>query len=96
MAEDEELRLRRLAERRADAKLGFRSHLAVYAIVNAGLVAINLATSPGYLWFVWPMAGWGIGLLAHGFSVYAHAGDQRERMVEKEMARLRNNPPPKH
>ena len=49
MAEDEELRLRRIAERRADAKLGFRSHLMVYAIVNAGLVAINLTTSPGYL-----------------------------------------------
>ena len=39
------------------------------------------------------MAGWGIGLLAHGFSVYAHAGDQREQMVEKELTRLRNNPP---
>ena len=93
MAEDEELRLRRIAERRADAKLGFRSHLMVYAIVNAGLLAINLTTSPGYLWFVWPMAGWGIGLLAHGFSVYAHADGQREQMVEKELTRLRNKPP---
>ncbi|MDP3852910.1 2TM domain-containing protein [Phenylobacterium sp.] len=91
MIEDnEDQRLRRIAERRADAKLGFRTHLLVYVIVNAGLVAINLMTNPdGYLWFPWAMLGWGLGLVAHGVSVYAYVGDHRERMIEEELARLR-------
>lgn len=41
-------------------------HLAAYALVNAGLVAINLMTTPDRLWFYWPLAGWGVGVLAHG------------------------------
>lgn len=92
MTDENEQRLRKLAERRADAKLGFRTHLMAYVVVNGALAALNLLTSPSYLWFIWPMLGWGIGLAAHGLSVYAHAGDQRERMVEKELERLRRGP----
>ncbi|MBA3811320.1 MAG: 2TM domain-containing protein [Caulobacteraceae bacterium] len=91
--------LRREAERRADAKLGFRTHALVYVLVNAGLAALNLLTSPGYLWFVWPLFGWGIGLAAHGFAVYASGGDRRERAVAAELAALSKarkvTPPPR-
>ncbi len=89
MTDDHDIELRRLATRRADAKLGFRSHLIVYAIVNAGLAALNLVTSPGYLWFLWPMVGWGIGLFAHGASVYGFGGPDREDMIEQELERLK-------
>src|SRR4051794_38383519 len=41
------------------AKVAFYIHLTAYAVVNASLVAINLATSPGHLWFKWPVLGWG-------------------------------------
>lgn len=81
--------LRKAAERRVNAKLGFRSHLIVYLLVNLGLLGINLATSPDYLWCVWPAGGWGIGLLAHGMSVYGSAPGGRERMIEAEMRRMR-------
>jgi hypothetical protein len=81
--------LRRLAERRAGAKFGFYVHALVYLVVNAGLVAINLATSPQALWFVWPMFGWGIGLVAHGLGVFAHTSGLRERAIAAEMKRLR-------
>jgi hypothetical protein len=89
MTEDSELELRRRAERRADAKMSFRANLLAYAVVNAGLVAINLITSPGYFWAIWPLFGWGIGLLAHGIAVYNDPGDERERMVQAELERLR-------
>jgi len=85
----DETELRRQAERRADVKLGFRVHLFAYVLVNAGLVAINLVTSPGYFWAVWPIIGWGLGLTAHGVAVYHFAGDARERAVEAELRRLR-------
>jgi hypothetical protein len=86
---DTDADLRRMAERRADAKLGFRSHALVYVIVNAGLAALNLLTSPQLLWFYWPLMGWGIGLVAHGVSVYLPRTDLRERAVAAELERLR-------
>ena len=87
MTDDHELR--RQAERRADMKLGFRSHLFAYVLVNAGLVAVNLVTSPGYFWAIWPIFGWGLGLVAHGMAVYQFTGGNRERAVEAELRRLR-------
>ena len=51
------------------ALLGFYIHATVYGAVNAGLLLINLLTSPGYLWFLWPLVGWGIGLAAHALGV---------------------------
>jgi hypothetical protein len=87
MTDDAELR--RLATRRADMKLGFRTHLLVYALVNAGLAAINLATNPGHLWFVWPLMGWGVGIVAHAAAVYFDSERMRERMIEQEYEKLR-------
>lgn len=49
---------------------GFRTHLIVYVAVNLLLIVIDVATSPQSLWFFWPLLGWGLGLLAHGFAVY--------------------------
>jgi hypothetical protein len=80
--------LRRMAVRRAEAKLGFRSHVIAYAVVNAGLLAINLMTSPGYIWALWPMFGWGIGLVAHWASVYIDGDNVRDRMIEAEYEKL--------
>ncbi len=49
---------------------GFYSHLIQYALVMALLVVINLYTSPNYYWFIWPMLGWGIGIVSHGLKVF--------------------------
>ena len=48
---------------------GFYAHLSVYLAVKAGLLVINLLSSPGRLWVVWPLAGWGIAVVIHGASV---------------------------
>jgi hypothetical protein len=87
MTDDTELR--RIAAHRADMKLGFRSHVLAYAIVNAGLLMINLVSSPDHLWFYWPMIGWGIGLAAHAAVVYADGENIRGRMIEAEFQKLR-------
>jgi hypothetical protein len=87
------------ARKRVEELKGFYSHALIYIVVNLGLMGLNLLTSPGYYWFVWPMLGWGIGLVAHGFSVFG-AGrlfgpewEQRKirELVEKER---RNQGPP--
>lgn len=50
---------------------GFYRHLMVFAMVNAGLLAINLLASPGHLWFVWPLLGWTVWLGLHAFATFA-------------------------
>lgn len=86
----DDVELRRLAIRRADMRLAFRSHLFAYAIVNAGLVAIYVMTSFGhYFWPIWPMIGWGIGLGAHAATVYMDGENLRDRMIEEELEKLR-------
>jgi 2TM domain len=58
------------ATRAGKARVGFYIHLAAYLAVNALLVYINLAASPGRLWFQWPLIGWGVGLAAHALAVF--------------------------
>ncbi len=65
-------------EERADRHVrrlqGFYIHLAAYVGVNALLVGINLLTSPGVFWAVWPILGWGIKLGAHAVAVFGGPG----------------------
>ncbi|HVI30961.1 2TM domain-containing protein [Phenylobacterium sp.] len=87
MTDDAELR--RLAERRADMKLAFRSHLTAYLIINAGLFAIDWVTSPGIDWAYWPAIGWGLGLASHAVVTFADPVATREKLVEAELRKLR-------
>jgi hypothetical protein len=48
----------------------FYFHVVIYLFVNAVLVVINLLTSPKYLWFIWTLIGWGVGLIIHAISVF--------------------------
>jgi hypothetical protein len=50
---------------RSGPSKGWREHLHAYVAVNALLVAIWALSGFGYPWFVWPLLGWGIGLVSH-------------------------------
>ena len=58
-----------MASRRAT--VGFGYHLAAFLAVNAVLIWINLDTSPQYFWAKWPLVGWTVAILFHGFSVFS-------------------------
>ena len=75
------------AKKRVEAKIGFYIHLAVYVGVNILLIIINLITSSEYLWFKWPLIGWGIGVFFHALGVFVFSGGSaiKEQMIEKEM-----------
>jgi hypothetical protein len=75
------------ARKKVEAKIGFYIHLAVYLGVNILLIIINLLTSTQYLWFKWPLIGWGIGLLFHAFGVFAFSRGLsfNDRMIEREL-----------
>jgi hypothetical protein len=53
------------------ARIGFGYHLTAFIAVTSLMVWINLDTSPQYFWAKWPLAGWAVGLLFHGFSVFS-------------------------
>ena len=68
-------RTRKRAER---ARSGFTVHGIAFAAVNSLLLLVNVIASPGFLWFLFPLAGWGIGLLHHYVEVRARARDARD------------------
>ena len=47
------------------ADIGWRMHLVSYLVVILGLWLIWALTGAGYPWPIWPMLGWGMGLLGH-------------------------------
>ena len=47
------------------AVVGWKLHLASYVAVILGLWLIWAVTGAGYPWPIWPMLGWGMGLLGH-------------------------------
>ncbi len=89
----------RRTKARIEALRGFYAHATAYALVNAGLLLINLLTSPAYLWVVWPLLGWGIGLASHGLGVFGgrFGRDWEERqlrqLLDERERRPRDEPP---
>lgn len=81
------------AEKRADEKIGFYRHLYSFITVNVILIIMNLITSPGEWWFYWITVFWGIGLIGHFLKVFVFApkidGDYRDKMIEKEMEKMK-------
>ncbi len=75
------------AKKRVEVRIGFYIHLVLYVGVNILLIIINVTTSTRYLWFKWPLIGWGIGLLFHALGVFAFSKGLsiKERMIEKEL-----------
>ena len=74
------------AHQNAKAKVEFRIHLINYIVINAILAVINLTLTPGYIWFKWPLLGWGIGIIFHALSVFYSGNTSiKERMIEAEM-----------
>ena len=70
-----------------EAKIGFYIHLSIYIAVNIVLILINLRTSPQYIWFKWPLIGWGIGVFFHAMGIFVFTGKSaiKEQMIEKEI-----------
>ena len=72
---------------RLKQKSEFLTHLFVYLVVNAFIVVIWLATGAGFFWPIFPMLGWGIGLVFHAWDVYWRTPISEEQ-IRREMERL--------
>jgi len=88
MSEEE---IYREARKRVEEKKGFYTHLTVYIGVNILLIIVWAVTGAGFPWFVFPLGGWGIGILFHflGVFVFSRQTGWEKREIEKEAERLR-------
>ncbi len=51
----------------------FYEHLTVYVLCNAIVIVVNLMTSPGFLYFIFSLLGWGIAIVLHGLKAFDYA-----------------------
>ena len=81
--------LREQAVKRLKKRRDFHAHLLIYFLVNGFFVVIWAATNlHGFFWPVFPLVGWGIGVVINGWDVYR--GDEfSEESIRREMERLR-------
>jgi len=84
-SEDEQLRTRAVTQLKKKRDLA--THAIVYVLVNTFIVVIWAVTSSGFFWPIFPMAGWGIGLVMNVWEVY-RPEDFTEDQIRHEMERL--------
>ena len=87
-ARDTELRER--AVKRLKKRRDFHGHVLIYTLVNAFLVVIWAVTNPdGFFWPIFPIVGWGIGVIMNAWDVY-FAEDFDEEDIEREIRHIQH------
>jgi hypothetical protein len=89
----DETELHQVARKRVQMKRGLAVHLLLYVTVNAMLVVIWAVTGRGYPWFIWPLAGWGIGVVANAVAVAMELLAPEQQAIEREMRRMQRQRP---
>jgi hypothetical protein len=73
------------------ARRGFLIHAAIYVVIQAALITINLVVASEFIWFPFPLIGWGVGLTMHYLFGYRWVGreiQRRQAVVEERALRL--------
>jgi len=83
LATERERVRKRLQDRR-----DFGSHVVVFVVVNAFLVAAWAITGTGYFWPAWVLAAWGVGVVLHAWETFGRR-PVTEADVEAELRRRR-------
>ena len=79
--------LREQATIRLRKKRDFRAHLLAYVLINGSLLIIWALTGSGFFWPVFPMLGWGVGLVFHAWDIYR--SPLSEQQIQREIERIR-------
>lgn len=87
MPQDNEEARRARARKRVHSIKAFAIHATVFALVNAILIAVNIANGPPW-WAQWPFIGWGLGVLGHAIAVYARTPQRLASWEERKIEEL--------
>ena len=83
--------LRDRAVARLKKKRDFRTHVVVFVVINAFLVLIWAMTNPdGFFWPIFPLLGWGFGVVMNGWDVY-FVDEFSEESIQREIERLQHD-----
>jgi hypothetical protein len=58
------------ASKKVKEMKGFYIHFFCFVIVICLIIYLNLKFSPEHLWFIYPLTGWGVGLIGHAAGVF--------------------------
>ncbi|MCB0560459.1 MAG: 2TM domain-containing protein [Phaeodactylibacter sp.] len=82
------------ARSRVQEKKRFYRRLGSFAALSVFFFLLNLFTSAGSWWFMWPILGMGIGITVKYFKLFGFPGvgpvdeDWEDREMDKEIRRL--------
>ncbi len=87
MSDDESDRT--AARRRVEGRRGLILNVVMYLVCNAGMFAVWAISGAHYPWFLWPMIGWGLGIIGHAFAYFFGPDSPNEqRAVARELDRM--------
>ena len=78
------------AKERVEKLKGFYGNLTSYCIVIPILIIINLNSGSKFQWFWFPMFGWGLGLIFHGFETFGFGKSWEEKKIQEIMNKQNN------
>lgn len=83
------------AKKHINERIGFYIHLFIYLLANLGFHLFNWYTG-GFYWAIFPLLGWGIGLLFHGVQVFGFftSSTWKEKQIVKEIEKQRRTRTP--
>ena len=81
------------AKKRVKKKKKFRNDLSSFIIWGGAMLFINIFITRGYMWSLWVIFFWGLGVLKQAFDVYgfpfSNSDDWEEEEIQKEMKRIK-------
>lgn len=75
---------------KADRARSFYLHLTIYLSINAISLVINLIFTPNFLWVIFPITFWGIGVIWNYISSFILIDKKLEKLSEKAEKELIN------
>ncbi len=80
-------KVRQQAIYRIRSRQQFYAHLAFFLVMSAYLIVLWDRSDAPDFWPVWPLLGWGIGLVAHGSHVFGWRKPISEKRIQREINR---------
>lgn len=73
------------AKKRLDDIKAFYGNLIAYCVVIPLLIVVNYRSNWDHKWFIYPMVGWGLGVLIQAFTVFGYGAKWEERKMKEIM-----------
>lgn len=79
------------ARKKVDEKKAFFKHLFTWLIFSVFFLILNFSSPANTFWAIYPIAGWGLGVLLQAVKIYGFPGlgkDWERKQLEEELERI--------